>query len=448
MDLFTADHRIPTSDNFPQHVAPFPDPTDLLYAAPSAVFPPTDIINHLSNPPPPPQKLRPIRCNGRSPAGSQAENIFDGALRSFQCVSSSPEGGFSGDQLCVANIDPCQYFDSSAKDEKPEVKHNGSFGDIIANDYFSEEETKNGGSGAAIAAENLSRSREEPQLDNDSCSTSDGGDAVFSSKKHLSHKRKRTRRSLEHFVEKLVLKVMHKQEEMHRQLIDMIERKEKERTVREEAWKQREIERIKRDEELRAQETSRSLAIISLIQNLLGNEIQISRPVENQCTEDDGGESSIQKELKCDPSGRRWPQAEVQSLISLRTSLEHKFRATGSKGSIWEEISIEMQKMGYKRSAKKCKEKWENMNKYFKRTIVTGKASIANGKTCPYFQELDILYRNGVVNTGAVFDSTNTENNSKAERSIDPFHEDAFVEGEREHIKQEQALDMTIFVPL
>uniref|UniRef100_A0A9I9EMS7 Myb-like domain-containing protein n=1 Tax=Cucumis melo TaxID=3656 RepID=A0A9I9EMS7_CUCME len=232
--------------------------------------------------------------------------------------------------------------------------------------------------------------------DQKTISTSDGGDAVFSSKKHLSHKRKRTRRSLEHFVEKLVLKVMHKQEEMHRQLIDMIERKEKERTVREEAWKQREIERIKRDEELRAQETSRSLAIISLIQNLLGNEIQISRPVENQCTEDDGGESSIQKELKCDPSGRRWPQAEVQSLISLRTSLEHKFRATGSKGSIWEEISIEMQKMGYKRSAKKCKEKWENMNKYFKRTIVTGKASIANGKTCPYFQELDILYRNGV----------------------------------------------------
>ncbi|XP_050937156.1 trihelix transcription factor GTL2-like [Cucumis melo] len=78
-------------------------------------------------------------------------------------------------------------------------------------------------------------------------------------------------------------------------------------------------------------------------------------------------------------------------------------------------ITNEMQKMGYKRSTKKCKEKWENMNKYFKRTIVTGKASIANGKTCPYFQELDILYRNGVVNTGAVFDSTNTGNNSKAE---------------------------------
>ena len=43
----------------------------------------------------------------------------------------------------------------------------------------------------------------------------------------------------------------------------------------------------------------------------------------------------------------------------------------------------------------------------------------------PYFQELDILYRNGVVNTEAVFDSTNIENNSKDERSIDPFHEDA-----------------------
>uniref|UniRef100_A0A9I9E449 Myb/SANT-like DNA-binding domain-containing protein n=1 Tax=Cucumis melo TaxID=3656 RepID=A0A9I9E449_CUCME len=39
-------------------------------------------------------------------------------------------------------------------------------------------------------------------------------------------------------------------------------------------------------------------------------------------------------------------------------------------------VTNEMQKMGYKRSAKKCKEKWENMNKYFKRTIVTGKASL------------------------------------------------------------------------
>ncbi|TYJ96628.1 ATP-dependent DNA helicase SRS2-like protein [Cucumis melo var. makuwa] len=46
----------------------------------------------------------------------------------------------------------------------------------------------------------------------------------------------------------------------------------------------------------------------------------------------------------------------------------------------------EMQKMGYKRSTKKCKEKWENMNKYFKRTIVTGKASIANdGDSAPAF---------------------------------------------------------------
>lgn len=262
----------------------------------------------------------------------------------------------------------------------------------------------------------------------DSSSTSDGGDDIVSTKKTLNHKRKRTTRSLEVFVENLVMKVMDKQEQMHKQLIDMIEKKEKERTVREEAWKQREIERIRRDEELRAQETTRSLAVISLIQNLLGHEIQISAPVENQCTEDDGGESSIQKELKGDSSSRRWPQAEVQSLISLRTSLEHKFRATGSKGSIWEEISVEMNKIGFNRSAKKCKEKWENMNKYFKRTVGTGKANFANGKTCPYFQELDVLYRNGVVNTAAVFDNTNSENKPKAEKSIDLLHEnEAFI---------------------
>ena len=220
-------------------------------------------------------------------------------------------------------------------------------------------------------------------------------------------------RKLEDFVENLVMKVLEKQELMHKQLVDMIEKKERERVMREEAWKQQEMERIKKDEEARAQERSRNLALISFIQNLLGREIQVPQQpaeVSSRREEDEHeheGEASIQKNLNSDASNNRWPDVEVQALITVRTSLEHKFHLMGSKVSIWEEISEAMHNMGYNRSAKKCKEKWENINKYYKRTMGSGKKRRENSKACPYFNELDILYRNGLLNLGNALSNAN-----------------------------------------
>ncbi|TKY72273.1 Trihelix transcription factor GT-2 [Spatholobus suberectus] len=242
-------------------------------------------------------------------------------------------------------------------------------------------------SGSSLDAED-----EDEDDDNSSASTEGLG----------SRKRRRkTARKFEDFVKDLVTKVMEKQEQMHKQLVEMIEKKERERIKREEAWKNEEMERIRKDEEARAQEKSRNLALISFVQNLLGHQIQIPQPVE-ACgkREEDEVEVIAQKDLNgSDPSNNRWPDVEVQALITVRTSLEHKFRLMGSKGSIWEEISEAMHGMGYNRSAKKCKEKWENINKYYKRTIGSGKKRRLNSKTCPYFDELDILYRNGLLST-------------------------------------------------
>lgn len=210
---------------------------------------------------------------------------------------------------------------------------------------------------------------------------------------------------------------MDKQEQMHKQLIEMIERKERERVMREEAWKQQEIERMKRDEEVRAQETSRNLALISFIQNILGHGLEIPQVlstilhVENNGAKD-GGNIPIQNDVKCDPNNRRWPEAEVQALIMLRTALEQKFQMTGSKtSSIWHAISAGMYNMGYNRTAKKCKEKWENINKYFKKSFGSGvKERNENSKACPYFHELDVLYKNGFVNPGDASNPTSNEN--------------------------------------
>ncbi|KAG9139935.1 hypothetical protein Leryth_022878 [Lithospermum erythrorhizon] len=75
-----------------------------------------------------------------------------------------------------------------------------------------------------------------------------------------------------------------------------------------------------------------------------------------------GGEGS----MSTTPSSR-WPKDEIEALIKIRTSLDNKYQENGPKGPLWEEVSIEMNKLGYKRSSKRCKEKWENINKYFKK---------------------------------------------------------------------------------
>ncbi|KAI3439754.1 Myb-like domain-containing protein [Psidium guajava] len=99
-------------------------------------------------------------------------------------------------------------------------------------------------------------------------------------------------------------------------------------------------------------------------------------------------------------SSSRWPKVEVLELIKLRSGLESRYQEAGPKGPLWEEISAGMARMGYKRSAKRCKEKWENINKYFKKVKESNKKRPEDAKTCPYFHELDALYRRKVLGGG------------------------------------------------
>ncbi|KAJ8465000.1 hypothetical protein OPV22_027552 [Ensete ventricosum] len=100
-------------------------------------------------------------------------------------------------------------------------------------------------------------------------------------------------------------------------------------------------------------------------------------------------------------SSSRWPKAEVHALINLRSGLDSKYHEVGPKGPLWEEISAGMQHLGYNRSSKRCKEKWENINKYFKKVKDSNKHRPDDSKTCPYFHQLDALYRNRLVGSGS-----------------------------------------------
>lgn len=99
--------------------------------------------------------------------------------------------------------------------------------------------------------------------------------------------------------------------------------------------------------------------------------------------------------------GKRWPRDEVLALINLRcmslnnnNNSNNEEKVQGNKGPLWERISQGMSELGYKRNAKRCKEKWENINKYFRKTKDVKKKRSLDSRTCPYFHQLSCLYNN------------------------------------------------------
>ncbi|KAG6514261.1 hypothetical protein ZIOFF_024608 [Zingiber officinale] len=271
-----------------------------------------------------------------------------------------------------------------------------------------------------------------------------------------ARKRKRTssgsaRRQMMAFFEGLMKQVMERQEAMQQRFLEAIEKREQERTKREEAWFLQEMGRLSRKQELLVQErtmaASRDTAVISYIQKITGQSIPLPpfsslvpasshpshnppppappppqpppsilkheakrpaqvvtdglRPQASPATQLTAISSEPQESpgpgsgtgFEQGASSSRWPKAEVHALINLRSGLESRYQEGGPKGPLWEEISAEMQRLGYNRNPKRCKEKWENINKYFKKVKESNKKRSEDSKTCPYFVELDALYR-------------------------------------------------------
>nr|XP_011470851.1 PREDICTED: trihelix transcription factor GTL1 isoform X2 [Fragaria vesca subsp. vesca] len=288
-----------------------------------------------------------------------------------------------------------------------------------------------------------------------------------------------TRRMME-FFEILMKQVMQKQETMQQRFLEVIEKREQDRNIREEAWKRQEMARLTREHELMTQEraisASRDAAIIAFLQKITGQTIQLPPPLnvhnappppvppsvsvhvtpvsapppplaqqqslhqvhqhqpQQQTPPTQISRHQIRTSIPPTPSANqtevvmavpeqqvaqsqeivvgsgggfeattsssRWPKAEVLALIKLRSGLETRYQEAGPKGPLWEEISAGMQRMGYKRNPKRCKEKWENINKYFKKVKESNKVRPEDAKTCPYFHELDALYRKRILGGG------------------------------------------------
>ncbi|GMI79204.1 GT-2Like protein [Hibiscus trionum] len=118
--------------------------------------------------------------------------------------------------------------------------------------------------------------------------------------------------------------------------------------------------------------------------------LRVKKPPQNPTSND-----------KADDLGKRWPRDEVLALINLRSSLfnngDPDKEGAAVKAPLWERISQGMLDLGYKRSAKRCKEKWENINKYFRKTKDVNKKRSLDSRTCPYFHQLSTLYGQGTL---------------------------------------------------
>ncbi|GMH09955.1 hypothetical protein Nepgr_011796 [Nepenthes gracilis] len=107
----------------------------------------------------------------------------------------------------------------------------------------------------------------------------------------------------------------------------------------------------------------------------------------------------------------RWPRQETLTLLEIRSRLDHKFKEANQKGPLWDEVSrIMYEEHGYQRNGKKCREKFENLYKYYKKTK-DGKAGRQDGKHYRFFRQLEALY--GETRNAGSFSYTHfAENNN------------------------------------
>ncbi|CAL0316037.1 unnamed protein product [Lupinus luteus] len=259
-------------------------------------------------------------------------------------------------------------------------------------------------------------------------STSSSTSSSTASDEDLEEKYKKKRKWKDYF-RRLTKQVLAKQEEMQKKFLEAIDKREKEHMVQQDAWRIQEMARINREHDLLVQErttaAAEDAAVVKFLQKLSDQQNPttqpfhqtisakiISPPLVSQVVQPQPQQQhhqlplmvvnnnfEIQKTNNGNNSGdplnspSRWPKAEVHALIRLRTSLDAKYQENAPKAPFWEDISAGMQRLGYNRSAKRCKEKWENINKYFKKVKESNKKRREDSKTCPYFEELDALYK-------------------------------------------------------
>ncbi|XP_031273890.1 trihelix transcription factor PTL [Pistacia vera] len=197
---------------------------------------------------------------------------------------------------------------------------------------------------------------------------------------------------IKEFIDFQMRKLMERQESWLEKLTTTLEQKEQERILRDEDWRRQEEARIDREHKFWAKERAwieaRDSALMEALQNLTGKElIKTSSPEELMASQIQK-QSENRNENGSQEVSDNWEESEITRLIQLRTSMEERFQQSGcSEEIMWEEIADRMV-CGYDRSGLMCKEKWDNINNYMKKT---NKKRKENSRSCSSY----LMYNQG-----------------------------------------------------
>ncbi|EEF33802.1 transcription factor, putative [Ricinus communis] len=189
---------------------------------------------------------------------------------------------------------------------------------------------------------------------------------------------------IKEFIDSQMRKLIERQEAWLDKLTKTLEQKEQQRMLREEEWRRQESARIDREHKFWAKERAwieaRDAALMEALKKLTGrDQVDASSPEEQVGTQtirkrsenliENGSDQTIHNNVKGDHHS--WPENEVTRLMQFRSSMESRFNQSGcieEEEALWEEIAAEMACIGYERSALMCKEKWDSVNNYIRKT--------------------------------------------------------------------------------
>lgn len=212
-------------------------------------------------------------------------------------------------------------------------------------------------------------------------------------RKRRKRNRKRRKRSRERdekmeWMQTFAKQVVESMEAFHMKFCEMIEKLEKDRKERDEYWRRREMENFQSQFSVSSKSHIENRALPTMA-------LPTTRDASSIVAQTIHTERIILSGIGGGSSSKRWPEEEVGALIELRMNLAERFQERGLKWPLWEEISNRMSSMGFHhRDAKRCKEKWDNIIKYYKKLQQQQQQDGRRQKlkTCVYFDKLDQFY--------------------------------------------------------
>ncbi|ORY01453.1 hypothetical protein K493DRAFT_347252 [Basidiobolus meristosporus CBS 931.73] len=106
-------------------------------------------------------------------------------------------------------------------------------------------------------------------------------------------------------------------------------------------------------------------------------------------------------------SGRSWETAETKLLMDLRRDMDHEFSVVKRNAVLWKKLSERLNRAGYSRTDKQCKEKWKNLLSEYKRAeSQKGLCEGEQQRIFPYYDYIkDILVKQPGLTLSSILDS-------------------------------------------